>query len=69
MAATKLAVLFNLNILAGGFMVVRNYFAGAGRKAHVCFLVWLGRIRALPPERGCVPLGGTSRSSFTKPAC
>ena len=25
--------------------------------------------RNLTPERGCVPLSGTSRSSFAKPAC
>ena len=23
----------------------------------------------MPPERGCVPQSGTSRSSFAKPAC
>jgi hypothetical protein len=50
MAAASRVALFDLNILAGEFMVVSNNFAGAGSKAHVCFLVWLGRIRILPPN-------------------
>jgi hypothetical protein len=41
MAAASGAALFDLTNLAEEFMVVRNNFAGVGRKAHVCFQVWL----------------------------